>query len=119
MSETLFERLGGEEGIKNISSDVVDLHMKNPTIAARFAGTDAPKLKQTVTEFFIQGSGGPEVYTGKDMRTAHLHMNISDDEYMAAVDDLMTALDKNGIQQRAKEEVLYIFYSLRPDVVRV
>ena len=41
------------------------------------------------------------------------------DEYMAAVDDLMTALDKNGIQQRAKEEVLYIFYSLRPDVVRV
>ena len=62
-----------------------------------------------VTEFFISGSGGPDVYKGKDMRTAHQNMNISDNEYMAAVDDVMAALDKNGIGQREKEEVLFIF----------
>lgn len=119
MSETLFERLGGEEGIRNISSDVVDSHLENPVISARFSGSDVPKLKQTVTDFFISGSGGPNVYAGQDMRTAHKHMNICDNEYMAAVDDVMTALDKNGIGQREKEEVLFIFYSLRPDVVNV
>ena len=43
------------------------------------------------------------------MRTAHQNMNISDNEYMAAVDDVMAALDKNGIGQREKEEVLFTF----------
>ncbi len=119
MSDTLFERLGREEGIRNISSDVVDLHLDNPTISARFAASDTSKLKRTVTEFFISGSGGPDVYKGKDMRTAHQNMNISDNEYMAAVDDVMAALDKNGVGQREKEEVLFVFYSLRPEVVRV
>lgn len=119
MSDLLFDRLGGEEGITNIANDVVDLHMKNPTIQARFANSNIPKVKQTVAEFFITGTGGPDVYKGKDMRTAHQNMNIGDDEYMAAVDDVITALDKNGIGDREKGEVLFVFYSLRPDVVRV
>jgi len=119
MSDSLFIRLGEEAGITRISSDVVELHRNNPTIAARFAGSDVETLKDTVSKFFISGSGGPQVYEGKDMRTAHMHMNISDTEYMAAVDDVMLALDKNGIGEREKGEILFIFYSLRPDVVGV
>lgn len=119
MSESLQERLGGTESITKISSDVVDLHIKNPKIAARFSESDVPTLKQTVADFFITGSGGPEVYKGKDMLSTHKNMNISDNEYMAAVDDVMTALESNSIGQREKEEVLFIFYSLRPEVVGV
>ena len=44
-------------------------------------------------------------------------MNISDDEFMAVVDDAMGALDSNGIGQREKEEVLFILYCLRAEVV--
>jgi len=119
MDNTLFERLGGEQGIRKISSDVVDLHTKNSSISARFASSDLTQLKETVAKFFISGSGGPQIYEGKDMRTAHQHMNISDHEYMAAVDDVMSALTMNDIGDREKGEVLFIFYSLRPDVVRV
>jgi len=119
MDNTLFERLGGEQGIRKISNDVVDLHSQNPTISARFASSDLTTLKDTVSKFFISGSGGPGIYDGKDMRTAHQHMNISDNEYMAAVDDVISALTTNGIGDREKGEVLFIFYSLRPDVVRV
>ncbi len=117
--ESLFERLGGEEVIIKISSDVVDYHMQNPIIKARFAGSDVEPLKLTVAQFFITGSGGPQVYQGKDMRAAHKHMNINDNEYMAAVDDVMKALDNNNIADKEKSEVLYIFYTLRPDVVGV
>ena len=80
MNDSLFTRLGGEDGIISISNDVVDLHIDNPVIAARFGGSDAEKLKDTVAKFFISGSGGPQVYEGKDMRSAHMHMNISDEE---------------------------------------
>jgi hemoglobin len=53
------------------------------------------------------------------MRTVHANMNINDIEFMAVVDDAMNALDKNGIGQREKEEILFILYSLRPEVVHL
>lgn len=117
---SLFERLGGEENIVRISNDIVELHSINPQLKARFVDTDKAKLKKGVADFFITGSGGPEVYEGEGMLAVHKGMNISDNEYMAAVDDVMKALNNNGISGDAeKSEVLYIFYSLRPEVVAV
>ena len=117
MSETLYERLGGAEGIQRIANDLVDNHMGNPRICRRFAETDLANLKKVAAEFFISGTGGPNVYNGKDMVSAHKGMNINDEEFMAMLDDAMGALEKNNVGQREKEEVLYIFYSLRGDVV--
>lgn len=119
MSDTLYTRLGGTEGITRIASDLVDNHLANPLISARFSGSDIPRFKATARDFFMLGSGGPQVYAGKDMRSAHAHMNISDTEYMAAVDDLMKALTSSAVGDREKAEVLYIFHTLRPDVVGV
>ena len=119
MTVTLYERLGGEENIIKISNDLVELHKINPMLKARFVNSDFDKVKKSVADFFISGSGGPNVYQGKDMISAHKAMNISDSEFMAAVDDVMNALDKNGIGDKEKSEVLYIFYTLRPEVVGV
>lgn len=119
MSQTLYERLGGADGVATISAALVDNHLVNPLIAAQFTGSDLPVFKQTACDFFTAGSGGPDVYRGKDMLSAHRHMNISDAEFMAAVDDLMKALDASGIGAAEKAEVLYIFYTLRPEVVGV
>ena len=49
----------------------------------------------------------------------HKGMNIDNDEFVAMLDDAMAALEKNNIGQREKEEVLYIFFSLKGDVVLV
>ena len=119
MSATLFDRLGGTKGISKIASDLVDNHMANPLICSRFAGSDADSMKQKAADFFSMGSGGPQVYDGKDMLSAHKHMNISDNEYMAAVDDLMAALSNSCVGDAEKAKVLYIFYTLRPEVVGV
>lgn len=119
MTTSLFDRLGGEENIKKISNDLVDLHLINPLFKSRFAESDPFALKKAVADFFVMGAGGPNNYEGKDMLTAHKGMNISDNEYMAAVDDVMNALSQNGIGDAEKAEVLYIFYSLRPEVVGV
>lgn len=119
MTRTLYERLGSTEGITKIVSDLVDNHLKNAKISARFSGSDIPALKRKAAEFFIAGSGGPPVYAGKDMLDVHRHMNISDGEYMAMVDDAMDALAASGVGDDSKAEVLFIFHSLRPQVVGV
>jgi hemoglobin len=119
MSESLFERLGGTEGITNIASDLVDNHLANETISTRFAGGDVPALKNAAATFMISGTGGPIVYKGKDMLAAHKGMNISATEFMAVLDDALVALEKNNIGQREQEEVLYVLYSMRSQVVLV
>lgn len=116
---TLFERLGGTEGITAIADTLVELHMKNPTIAARYTDSDVPAVKRGAATFFIAGTGGPSVYAGKDMRTAHRGMNIGADEFMAVLDDALAALVAQGIGRREQEEVLYVLYGMRGDIVRV
>lgn len=119
MSKSLFERLGGDSGITAIASDLVDNHLNNGLIATRFAKSDIPALKNAAATFMIAGTGGQNAYQGKDMLAAHKGMNISASEFMAVLDDALSALEKNGVGQREQEEVLYILYSMRSDVVLV
>ena len=117
--DSLYERLGGTDGITKIVSDLVDLHAKNPTISARFADRDLDAIKHGASTFFIAGSGGPNVYEGKDMLSVHKGTNIDDAEFLAVLDDAIEALEQNGIGQKEQEEVLYILYSMKKDIVRV
>ena len=116
---SLYERLGGTEGITQIASDVVDGHLNNSCIANRFVESDVPALKKAAAAFFITGTGGPSMYEGKDMLSVHKGMNIDHAEFMAVLDDALAALEKNGIGQREQEEVLFVLYSMRGDIVRV
>ncbi len=116
---SLYERLGGTAGITAIANDLVDFHLNNPRIAPRYADSDVAAVKNAAATFFIAGTGGPSVYEGKDMLTAHRGMNIDEAEFVAALDDAMAALDKNGIGQREKEEVLFILYGMKGEVVHV
>ncbi|BAX82045.1 group I truncated hemoglobin [Labilibaculum antarcticum] len=121
MSETLYERLGGTEGITKIAGNVVDLHLVNPAIATRFenAKMDVAALKNGAATFFIAGTGGPVVYKGLDMLATHKGLNISDTEFLAVLSDMMKALDMNNIGQREKEEVIFVLYSMREEIVAV
>ena len=67
----------------------------------------------------MSGRGGPQEYTGKDMLAAHRDMNINEHEYLAVIDDIMAALEKNGIGEREKPDVLSIAYSLRSEILHV
>ena len=119
MSDSLYERLGGTEGITNIANDIVECHIVNPAIAPRFQNMKMTpaELKLAAANFFIMGTGGPEVYKGRDMLEAHKGMNISAVEFMAVLDDALEALTKNDIGQREQEEVLFVFYSMRAQIV--
>lgn len=120
MSETLYDRLGGTEGITRIASDLVDNHLENPLIATRFVAGDVAGMKEAAATFFIAGTGGPtDAYKGKDLISAHKGMNISAEEFMAAMDDSLDALAKNNVPQRVQEEVLFILYSMRSQVLKL
>lgn len=119
MSDSLYERLGGTAGITAIASDLVDIHLANPRIAPRYANSNIDKVKHGAATFFIAGTGGPSVYEGKDMLATHKGMNIDGAEFLAVLDDALAALQKNSIGQREQEEVLYILYSMKSEIILV
>lgn len=119
MADTLYERLGGTEGITQLASDLVDTHLANPRIAPRYAASDVAKVKNGAATFFIAGTGGPDVYKGKDMLATHRGMNIDSSEFIAVLDDALEALEMNNVGQREKEEVLFILYSMKSDIAFV
>jgi hemoglobin len=124
MNKTLYERLGGASGISKLVDDIVEAHMNNSLIKARFlpyrddADTLA-KVKQHTCDFLGAGSGGPEKYSGRSMPDAHRGMNISEQEYMAVVDDILNTLDKHKIDDQSRKDVLAIAYSLKKEIIHV
>ena len=115
---SLYERLGGEEELITIVDEVLEAHMSNPTISARFLPyLERPEyvqqLKKHTVNFFCAGAGGPQQYGGRDMTTTHRGMNINATEYMCVIDDIMEVLDKHGKSEDTKKDVLAILYSLK------
>jgi hemoglobin len=123
-ARSLFERWGGSPGIERIVDAVASRHLENPVIAARFRPFldqpgKLPMLKEHLARFLEMGSGGPQHYAGRDMRSAHTGMNISAAEYMAAIDDILAALNEFGIDDQTRNEVLAIAWWLKTDIVHV
>jgi hemoglobin len=120
MTTTLYQRLGERDGITRLVDDVMAAHMSNPIVKTRFENIkDLALAKRMACEFFCAGSGGPEAYTGKDMLAAHKGMNISEQEYLAAMDDIAGAMSKNKLDDATRNEVIAILYSLKGNIIRV
>jgi hemoglobin len=119
MTAALFDRLGGEDGIKRLVTDIVDNHYRNPLIRTRFEQVkDRATLERHSVEFLCAGSGGPQAYSGRDLLSAHRGMNVSEQELIAAIDDIVAAMTKNRLDPSVQNEVVAILYSLKGDVLR-
>src|SRR5688572_7678492 len=118
MTKILFERLGGAPGISAIVEAVVEAHMCNPEINARFLPyKEQPEklatIKKHTIDFFSAGSGAAVTYAGRDMVTTHKGMNITASEFMHVVDDILVVLTEHKIDATSQNEVLAILWSLK------
>lgn len=114
---SLYQRLGGKDAIAAVVAEFVANVAADPRINARFATTDISRLKLLLTEQICQGSGGPCQYSGRDMRTTHRGMDISEAEFDALVEDLIKALNTFKVGAREQDELLAILGPMKPDIV--
>jgi len=117
--KSLYDRLGGHDEIAALAKTVFTNHCKNEAIKKRYTNSDAEQVIRKVTEFMCAGFGGTEQYTGDDMLTAHTGMNISETEFNAVIDDVMSGLQTHNVGQQEQDEILCALWSMRPEIVRV
>ena len=116
-SKSLYDRLGGQPAIVAVVDDFVANVAADKRIHARFATADVPRLTRLLIEQVCAGTGGPCKYTGRDMKSAHRGMNITDAQFNALVEDLVRTLDKFNVPKKEQGELLAILGPMKPDIV--
>ncbi len=117
-TKTLYERVGRYDAIAAIADDYLKGIRANPQFT-RFTGRSADSLKrarQLLKDQLCAMTGGPCVYVGRDMETAHSGLAINDAEWAANMKYMAAALDKNSITGRDKEEFLELVESLKKHI---
>ena len=120
---TLYERLGGIYPIATVVDAFIERLLVNDTLNANPRIDEArhrvPKagLKFQVTVLVCQVTGGPCAYAGRDMRSAHAHLNIGEREWQALVADFVRTLDSFQVPKPEQQELLAIVGSTKPEIV--
>lgn len=121
--KSLYDRLGGAYPISVVVDDFIerllvnDVLNANPAINAARARVPAPGLKFHVTSLVCSVTGGPCKYTGRGMKEAHAHLNITEREWQAMVADFKVTLDKFKVPALEQGELIKIVESTKGEIV--
>jgi hemoglobin len=117
---SLYHRLGGYDAIAAVTDDALARLTADPQLKRFFPGlsTDSQKrLRQHFIDFLCSATGGPCLYLGRDMKTAHTGLGITEEDWNASVKDLIATLDKFKVPEKEKGEVIAAVAGLKGDIV--
>ena len=114
---TLYERLGGLPAITAVVDDFVGNVARDRRINGFFAKTNIPRLKFLLVQQICQASGGPCIYTGRDMKSAHRGMGVAGRHFDALVQDLGRTLKKFKVPAQEQKELVAALAPLKKDIV--
>ena len=120
--KSLYERLGGYDGI-SIFVDELLPRLAEDLQLGRFwqnRGDDGiAREKQLLIDFLCSSAGGPMYYTGRDMKTTHKGMKISESDWSIFLDHADAAMKTLQIPQQECDDVVAFVLSLKDDIVDV
>jgi len=117
--KSLYDRLGGKTSISAVVEQFVANVAADTRINGRFATTDIRKLKGHLVDQVCMATGGPCTYSGRDMKTTHAGMKISNGDFEALAEDLVKSLDTFKVPAREKGDLLDLLGPMKKDIVEV
>ena len=117
---TLYQRLGGYDALAAVTDDFIGRLIGDPQLSRFFTGfsTDSKvRIRQHIVDFLCAATGGPCKYEGRDMKTAHTGLNITETDWNVTVKHLTATLDKFKVPDREKNEVLQAIAAQKSDIV--
>ncbi len=117
---TLYERLGGYDGITTFTNDLLPRLKADPQLG-RFwqnRGDDGiEREKQLLIDYLCANAGGPMYYTGRDMKLSHKGMNISESDWTLFLGHAGATMEALNIPKQECDEVVAFVLSLKDDIV--
>ncbi|MBL1277170.1 MAG: group 1 truncated hemoglobin [Ectothiorhodospiraceae bacterium] len=120
MSDSLFDRIGGETAVNAAVDIFYRKVLADDRISGYFDDVDMEKQVAKQKGFLTMAFGGPNNYTGTDMRKGHAHLverGLDDSHFDAVVENLGNTLKELGVADDLVGEVAAIAETTRNDVL--
>ena len=116
-TRSLYERLGGYDSIIAVVDETIKNVVADRRINKFFGGANVPRLRRMLADQICVASGGPCVYAGRDMKSAHAGMGVKSSHFNALVQDLGKALKKFKVPAREQRELVALLAPTKKDIV--
>lgn len=113
----LYLQLGGVEGIETVSRAMLQRMSTDPRTKRTFDGINLRTLSASLAAHLCKVADGPCLYEGETMRNAHADLGLGGSEFETVVQFLRDELDRAGVSQGAKNELLRRLAPSRRDIV--
>jgi hemoglobin len=120
MEKTLYQRLGGYDVIAGVIDDLFSRLRGDPQFQRFGTGRSFDshnRARQLLVDQMCALSGGPCVYIGRDMKTSHAGLSITEGEWDANMRHTTAALEKFRVPQREQQEFLELFSRYKNEIV--
>lgn len=114
---TLFERLGGAEGITVVVDQFIEEISFDRQIYPFFKDSDIERFRNKFSEQLCAVSDGPCRYSGDDMASVHTGMNIGEADFNRVVELLQKAMTDSGIPYTDQNRLLKKLAPLRGEML--
>jgi hemoglobin len=117
---SLYERLGGYDGIAAIVDDLLPRLLGDSQLAVYWKGKCKDSLKkdrQLIVDFLGAAFGGPVVYLGRDMKTSHDGLGITETEWSRFIDHVAATLNNMAVTGPEASEFMAAAQTLKAEVV--
>jgi hemoglobin len=115
----LYERLGRYDGIAGIADEYLKSVRADPRLG-RFTGRGTDSLvraRQLLKDQLCAMTGGPCAYIGRDMKTAHGGLGITESDWTLNMEYMSAALEKAHVTESDRDEFLLLIQALKPQIV--
>ncbi|HNH48234.1 MAG TPA: group 1 truncated hemoglobin, partial [Myxococcota bacterium] len=118
-------QLGGHDGVQLLVNEFLQEVGSDSRINGYFASTDLANLNRLLVEQICDATDGYCVYSGRSMAEVHAGMGISQDDFTAMVEDLLTAMDTLNVDYtpgtfdggKPADELIIILAGMANDII--
>jgi hemoglobin len=105
-SITLYENIGGEKTVDQITNNFIDEIGNDKIIIKYFEKSNIDRFHKSFSSHLCSLTDGPCEYSGDNMQEVHRGMNITEGDFNRTVNLLINAMKKSGLSHRQMNRVL-------------
>jgi hemoglobin len=120
VTDTLYSRVGGYDAIAAMVENLLPRLTSDPQLGRFWKNRShdgVRREKQLLIDFLCASAGGPLLYVGRDMKTSHKGMNISESDWTAFIGHLEATLDSFKVPANERTQVLAFVDSTKSDIL--
>ena len=117
MDNSLYTRIGGEAAVDAAVDVFYRKVLSDDRISHHFETVDMDRQRAKQKAFLTFAFGGPNSYTGRDLKTAHAKMKLTEQDFDAVMGHLVATLQQLKVPQDLIESAGKIAMSVKNDVL--